>query len=535
MRLSSLLGFFLPVSLASMLSVNLPSLCQEQASGSPASKGIGLLEAVRSTLELHPLLHLQEKQVEISRALRQQAGGDFDTQLQWSAGHSRTNLPLIDSERLSALQAGIDTYNQAANLTTLSGSAQRLLRSGIVIGPRIDMNRTTDNVQSRDGVNLTRLSFEVNIPLWRGKGREVVTARETSAQLDVDASLYDLNETIAELILSTATSYWQYVSSVKQLEILTGSEARGKEFVESVQALINADKLPRNEINQVQANFAGRSAARISLEQQVAAARHNLTLAMGMSASQLMDLPMPSDSFPDGEREIPPSISSDSIRSHIEQALRLRADFLAAEKKKEAANLLRKTSRNSLLPRLDLTLSTGYAGLQEGRRPDELLISPFTNTHGPDILFGLRYSFPLANNLAHGQVAEAEASYQQTVLLSAEKARNIGSSVASTLMAVYNGIHQLKLAREAVTGFQAALEGEKDKLRLGVGSLTDLLTVESRLTDALLALVYAQESYAIKLVQYRFASGTLIAPDKAVQSVDRELFFSPQPKGPSTQ
>lgn len=535
MRLSSLLGFFLPISLTLMFSMSYVSLCQEQAPGSPSSKGIGLLEAVRSTLELHPLLHLQEKQVEISRALRQQAGGDFDTQLQWSAGQSRTNSPMTDSERLFALQAGIDTNNQATNLTTLSGSAQRLLRSGIVIGPRIEMNRATDNVQSRDGISRTRLSFEVNVPLWRGKGREVVTVRETSAQLDVEASLYELNQTIAELILSTATSYWQYVSSLKQLEILTGSEARGREFVESVQTLINADKLPRNEINQVQANFAGRSAGRISLEQQAAVSRHNMALAMGMSASQLIDLPVPSDSFPDGEREIPPSISPDSIRSHIDQALKRRADFLALEKKKQAADLLRKTSRNSLLPRLDLTLSSGYAGLHEGRRPDEFLISPFTRAHGPDVLFGLRYSFPPANNVALGQVAAAEASYQQTVLLSAEKARNIANSVASAVMAVHNGIHQLKLAREAVAGFQAALEGEKDKLRLGVGSLTDLLTVESRLTDALLGLVYAQGSYAIALVQYRFASGTLIAPDRAVHSVERELFFSPPNKGPSTE
>jgi outer membrane protein TolC len=126
-----------------------------------------------------------------------------------------------------------------------------------------------------------------------------------------------------------------------------------------------------------------------------------------------------------------------------------------------------------------------------------------------------------------GHVAEAEASYEQTRLLSSEKARTIANGVANALMAVYNGNERLKKAREAVTGYQAALEGENDKLRLGASSLTDLLTVESRLTDALLELVNAQQSYAVALVQYRFANGTLIAPDRAVQSVERGIFFNP--------
>ncbi len=503
---------------------------QENVPGPPAASGIGILEAVRSTLELHPLLQYQQKQVEISRALKQQRSADFDAQLEWSAGQSRTNNPLTDSERLFASQAGFNTDNQATNLTTLSGSAQRLLRSGIVIGPRIEMNRTTDNVQGRDGASRARLSFEVSVPLWRGRGRAVVTALETSAQIDVEASLYELNQTIAELILSTATSYWQYVASLKQLEIITDSEARGKNFVESVQTLIKADKIPRSEINQVQANFASRSAGRFSLDQQVAEARNNLALAMGLSPSQLSDLPRPSDSFPDGESQTPPSVSPESIRSYIDLALRRRADFLADEKKNQSADVLRKHSRNGLLPRLDLTLSSGYSGLHEGRRPDEFLISPFTNAHGPDVIFGLRYAFPPANNFALAQVAAAEASYQQTVLLSSEKARVIANSVSSSLMAVHNSINRLKKAHEAVTGYQAALEGEKDKLRLGVGSLTDILTVESRLTEALLDWVNVQQAYAIALVQFRFASGTLIAPDRAVQTVEREDLFSLPPQ-----
>jgi outer membrane protein TolC len=354
---------------------------------------------------------------------------------------------------------------------------------------------------------------------------QVVTAFETSAEIGVEASLYDLNQTIAERIFAAAISYWEYVASLKQLEIITGSEERGKEYVDSIQTLIAADKLPRNEINQVLANFASRSASRIFYEGKAAEARNNLALSMGLPLHRLADLPKPSDYFPDGENQVAPSISPESIRDQVVRALPRRADFLAAEKRKEAADVLRKPARSGLLPKLDLFLSGGYSGLQEGRRPDEFLISPFTRLHGPDVVFGLRYTFPSGNDLALGQVAEAEASYEQTALLSSEKARLIASSVANAAVAVCSSIHQLKKAREAVTGYQAALEGEKDKLRLGVGSLTDMLQVESRLTEALLALIDAQQAFAVALVQYRFAGGTLIAPDKTDQSIERECFF----------
>jgi len=498
---------------------------QEPKTGAQAVGEIGILEAVRTTLELHPLLLAQQKQVEISRALKQQSSSDFDPQLQLSAIHDRTNNPLTDAERYSALQSGLAVDNQAFNLTTAAGSYQRLLRSGIAVGPTLEINRYTDNILNTLGANRARIGFEVNVPLRRGKGREVVTAYENSAQIGVEASLYDLNQTMAGLILATATSYWEYVASLQQLAIITGSEERGREFIESIQTLIAADRIPRNEINQVLANFASRTATRISYEGKVAESRNNLAVAMGLPPEQVVTLPQPADSFPDGESATPPVTSPESIRAQIAQALQRRTDFLAAEKRRDAADVLRYSARNGLLSKLDLVLSGGYSGLQEGRRPDEFLISPFTRAHGPDFTFGLRYTFPLGNNLAVGKLAEAEASYDQAVLICSERARVIAGNVANALSAVYSSIHRLRKAGEAVTGYEAALEGEKDKLRLGVGSLTDTLLVEGRLTEVLLDRISAQLAFAVALVQYRYAGGTLISPNQPVQSIERDLFF----------
>ena len=495
-----------------------------------AEAPIGLLDAVQSTLARHPLLGVQRQQVEISRALRQQRSGDFDTQLRLTTALSRTNTPLTEAERAGGAVSGLSADTFTGNDLDLTGTAHRLLRSGLTIGPTVVMNRATDNLQNTVGLNRTRVSFDVTVPMLRGKGRDVVTAPETAAEIEVQASLYDLNQEIADLVLSTATSYWQYVASLRQLQIIADSEVRGQEFVAAVTTLVEADKLPRSEINQAQANLASRATGRIVVEQQATEARSSLALAMGLTPEQLAQLPPPADGFPDGISQPPPSLSPERIRSLINLALTRRADYLAAEKAREAADVIRQAVSNRLRPQLDLTISGGYSSLHEGGRANEFFVSPFTRMKGPNAVVGFRYESTPANNLARGELAEAEASYQRSLLLRTERGRVIANDVVNALTAILTGVNRLNRANEAVTAYRAALEGERDKLRLGVGSIIDILTIEGRLTEALLDFVSAQQAYAVSLVQLRHAGGLLVDPDQATHSFERDLFFRPPPQ-----
>jgi outer membrane protein TolC len=149
-----------------------------------------------------------------------------------------------------------------------------------------------------------------------------------------------------------------------------------------------------------------------------------------------------------------------------------------------------------------------------------------TEASGPDASVGLRWTRPVANNVALGGMAEAEAAHQQALWLRTERGRVIAVEVVNAVTALQNGILRLTRATDAVRGFRAALDGEQDKLRLGVGSITDLLTVEGRLTEALLGLVSAQQAYAAGIVQVRYASGTLIDAAET-RAPTRDVFFRP--------
>jgi outer membrane protein len=502
------------------------TLCLAWAQAQPPVMGIALVDAVQTTLDRHPLLHFQEKQVDISKALKQQATGQFDTILGASANQNRVNTPLDSVTRLQAAEQGVFTDNQAGNLTSWSFTGQKLLRSGISIGPSVNLDRDTDNLLMRLGENRSQVAFTVTLPLLRNRGRDVVAAREISADHEVNASFFDLSQTAAELIQDTATAYWNFVGASRALEVAVGAEKRAREVVEAVRTLIDADRLARSEILDWAANLVDRTSSRIAAEQRMLESKQALALAMGISYEQL-NMPLAAtDVFPDGETQLTPSTSPEAIKYYIEQALTRRGDYLASKERQLSAQVLVGAARNQLLPQLDVRFGTGYSGLKEGTRPDRFFNSVWTRVKGVDVVAGITYSFPVENNVAIGQLAQASASHQQTELRSSQGARLIASSVIVAVNALENSVSRLKSAHGAVVSFRDALEGQREKLSLGVGSPIDVLTIEDRLTGALLTEVTAQLNFALALTQFRFATGTFIAPNQPKQTVTRDVLFT---------
>jgi len=492
----------------------------------PSPQPLGLIEALQSTLTNQPALHIEEQQVVSSRAFRRQASGAFDTALGTTLSQNRINNPLTLFDQGQAGLLGIITNNQVSNVTTLDIGATKEYRNGVTISPSFLTTRTTDNIYDIGGVNLTTLAFQVTVPLLRGRGRDVVAATETAAGIEVEASLLDLNQTISSLLSNTASNYWNAVGAARNLKVVQGSEERGKLYVENVQTLIAAGRVPESEIHQVNANLATRSAARIAAEQSLIAARQQLALAMGMSTDQMASVGMPVEDFPVDDAQVLAVLNSHSLQQFFDLALGRRADYLAAKKRETEQKALLTPARNRILPQLNLNLSTGYSSLDEGTGAVNFFSAPGRAPRGPDVGVGVTYQFPPSNNAAFGALMLAQSNLRQAELRTLQTSQGIMASVVTAVGGVRNAALQLQRAREAVAASQAALEGEREKYRLGVGQLVDVLTMEDRLTVAEQSQVSAELGYALALTQLRFATGSIVEPDKTVQSVDRDVFFT---------
>lgn len=495
-------------------------------SSAPPPPPLGLLEALQSTLANQPGLHIQEQQVVASRGADRQASGLFDTVIGTTLSQNRVNNPLTLFNQEEAGLLGIVTNDQVSNVTSLDIGASKEFRNGVTISPSLLATRTTDNIYDIGGVNLSTLAFQVTVPLLRGRGRDVVAARETAAGIEVEASLLDLNQIISSLLSNTASSYWNAVGTARNLKVAQESEERGKIYVENVKTLIAAERVPQAEIHQVNANLATRSAARIAAEQSLLAARQQLALAMGMSTDQMASVGMPVEDFPVDDGQVVAVLNSHSLQEFYASALEGRADYLAAKKREMEEKTLLTPAHNALLPQLNLNLSTGYSSLDEGTGLVNYLGSPGHAPRGPDVGVGVTYQFPPSNNAAFGALMQAQSSVRQAELRTLQTSQSIMAAVVTAVGGVRNAALQLQRAQEAVAASQAALDGEREKYRLGVGQLVDVLTMEDRLTVAEQSQVSAEVGYALALTQLRFATGTIVAPDKTVQSVDRDVFFT---------
>ena len=326
-----------------------------QSSANPPVSGITLLDAVRYTLEHHPLIGEQKAQVTSNRGVKLQATAQFDTVLQsWVQPESSEHSAHQPGGAQTGLSNGAD---QISDLTALNASASKLFRTGVSVSPAFTLNRNANNLVN-PVESTSQLGFVVTVPLLRGLGRSVVAAPETAAATEVEASLLDLNQLMAQLMANTVTSYWNLVATQKLLLIAADAEHRGEVYVDNVKALIDADHVPRTDLNDVAANLADRAANRIAAEQQVVVARQQLAIDMGTSAYDLFTVFDPTDDFPPGEDQPLPAGYPRSLQSCLNQALQRRADFLAAKRRIDKARVLHVAAKNALLPQLNLNFES---------------------------------------------------------------------------------------------------------------------------------------------------------------------------------
>ncbi len=488
---------------------------------------ISLIDALKSTLEQDPDIQVQVQQLNASKGARQAAAGQFDTLLNAGFQQSHLTTPLTDQQVAQYALAGLLVTSFVPNTTTYTLGAQKLFRNGIFVEPTVSLTRDTDNITNRQGLNQSQIAFQVNVPLLRGRGRDAVDAQERAATSTVEASTRNVNQEIAQLVTTTAIQYWNAVAAAQNLVIARDSEVRGQKYVQDVQILIDRDRVARGEINQLIANLANRSATRIAAEQQLAAARQNLAFAMGLRPAEITVLPDTVDSLPDWTAENDPRVTSQLTNQFVASALKNRADMISADFQVRAAEQLLPAAQNQLLPQLNASLSTGYSGLITGTPFGKPFVAPFDNVHGANVIGSINFSFPVRNDTAIGQLAQARASYQAAISNRADVARNIASGVVTAMTGLTYSVSGLRQAREAVKYYRLALSNEVEKFRLGRNTLVELTTMEDYLNSALLAEVSAHLGYAVALANLRFATGAVVDANTPVQNLDKSVFLNP--------
>lgn len=439
------------------------------------------------------MVRVFEQDVARQQSLHHQASGQFDTVLGARVGQSRLNSALFGVSQ----RAVSGNQSIAFGYTEYGASASRQLRSGITVTPIVELSRQ-GGISGGTPVSTQRAGFNVTVPLLRGKGQEAVAAEENATGVEASAAADQFHYRLTELLAETAAAYWENVTAARMLDVYRASEARGHAYLDNVRTLVAADKVPRVELSQVEANLAARAAARAASEQRLAESRGRLAMAQGLPAAG----DPPADPLP------PPAVFGAATAELLEASLQRRADLRAARKLLDAAELRRKAAANQTKSALSLGAGAGVSSLRAG-----------SNVYrSGDLSANLTYEFLPANNLRNGKLEEAVSQLRRESARVAEVERQVRVSVTTYWAALESAAERCRQTRTAVARFEEALAGEREKYRLGVGSIVDLLTVEDRLTVASGVEVEAQGNFAVALARLALASGAvmhggLVTPD----------------------
>lgn len=354
----------------------------------------------------------------------------------------------------------------------------------------------------------SRIGFRLNLPLGAGRGApgseiDAAAAEQRAAE---SALLYQVSAVVADVV----DRYWLLVALQSREAVLMDSLERQRQMSTLTAALIRADLLPGSEARLSQASLAQAEAAQLAAQRNRAAGQAALAAAIGHDAT--LALPLAADALP-----------IDLRVSHLDavQAPTLwaavaaeRADVQTALNQRAAAALRLGQAQADRRSRSDLGIDVFATGVDEGSRIlDQLRGSLAGSWTGPSVALNWSYERPIGLRAAGGRVQQQQAREAQAALQLRESERGVARQLQQLGQQLGLSLQELELRQRAVAGWNQSVDGERQRLSSGVGTVIDLLLTEERRTAAVLESINARYRAASGLVSLRHAAGALLQFD----------------------
>ncbi len=492
---------------------------------------ISLSDAVLKTLQANPGIFVSQEKVVQSEGLRQKAAGQFDwtVRTRASADHYKAPLDSYDSQTALAYSQlnniPYDDYLQE-DTNTYSLGLIKQFRSGVTVAPNVAVVDYKTNADFKVPVSRSEMRIEFNVPLMRGLGAQATGAEELAAISQTKASRLLARQNIAQIIYTTSINYWNSLAAKMSFELTADTQERSKKLLELVEKLVRTGSLEPAALNQAKANSLSGQVDVSAGETDFYRSRQALALAMGMTLRELPDAPNPGSQFP---HVINAAIFNQvDISQFIDEALKNRGDYLAAQTDIETAKTLLNKAQNDTKPKLDLGLKLGYAGEDEVSTSSRYFNSVGRNVTGLNSYVSLSLELPIANNAARGNMIYRKSQVREAQLIQNDLSNRIASDILVAYRALSSAINEHQLASESEKSYKKAVEFENQKYKAGSSTLTALIDIEDRYFRARLAAIAALRKYSAAMAQFRLVTGTMLdVGDKTLNFDERKLLEFP--------
>jgi multidrug efflux system outer membrane protein len=299
---------------------------------------------------------------------------------------------------------------------------------------------------------------------------------------------------VLQLVSGVAQSYFDLRQLDMQLEIATRTLKSWEESVRIAQARLRQGVISRLDADQFEAERANAAARIAELARQMVQKENELSVLLGKNprtidrGKSLLEQDLPS--------AVPPGLPS--------ELLQRRPDVVQSEQDLHAATARIGMAKADRFPKLSITGILGVASPQ---------LTKLVNQQTAFGEVGPSLAAPLLNaqvlgfqqRAAEAQARQAEAQYEQTVLVAFRE-------VEDSLVAVRRTRDQAQAQEEQVKALRSALRLADLRYKGGLAQYLDVLIAQRNLFDAELSLTATRRLHLVSIVQLYKALGGGWAP-----------------------
>lgn len=482
--------------------------------GSPGDTATGvplsILEAVRTTLRVHPAIQSANSEVRQRNAELDVARGPFDPVVTTTASHTHDAVPVAPG-------GGRDSDSITTDTTDLSLGAAMTTQWGTSIAPSAGLSRVHQRPSVAfpgliDPTQRAHVGLTVTQPLLRGAGTVGAASAITAAKLARDAAVHGVDHAAQEQVYLTLVAYYELVAAMQDLALLRAAEGAARKVVDDTKALVEGQQRPKSDLRGLEGNLANRTRQVMEAENNRLQALYALALTMGLGAEGSPNF-RAIDGFPAPSMPVP---DRDTI---VRQASKDRSDLLAArETVASAAAQLEGAERNTL-PSLDLSASLGYAGALDRDGVDAFFAAAGRNVPGVNAGVALSLELPVSNTAREADRDVKRAVHEQASIAARDLERQMPVAVLSALDDLRLSQKALEASAETVKQFGQAVADQRDKLHEGVGTVIDLVLTEELLISAEQSQTANQLRCAAARARVFLTMGALPTSESTVASV----------------
>lgn len=387
---------------------------------------------------------------------------------------------------------------------TFEATASQLFPTGGVLSLFYVLNRVNQDFAfaTLNPAYTTAAGVLARQPLLRGFGPARTNAGIHIAQHDYKASAAELESEIEERLAEALQTYWALVAAVYSYDVQVISYTAALDLLRVNRAKVEAGVLAQTEVLQAQAQAEQRRDLVVRVRQRV----RDLE-------DQLKQLVFFQEGIPFWSAEIYPTqglvwreveIDPEAL---VAQAMEERAEIRAARQRVVSAQIAREAASQDRLPRLDLTGSYSFNGLDDSVEQSHESLTTYDYDSGS---IGLEFSFPLQNRQRRYRFAQSVERFRQLEEILEQTKDLVLLDIRTAVRELNTARERIDITRARVESEQANLAAELRRYEVGVSTSFEVLEFQEDLAAAQEAFIEAVVDYNRAAIAIERARGTLL-------------------------